>query len=163
MPRLDPLNLKGVEDRETIAYGLLEDIFVIVSRYERVDEREWQACIREAIRMRRNDRVLLVPVTVLPDVGRRHDLVQLHEKHGPKLAVMSDLPATHRVVTVLKWAGMNAEGFSVDDLDGMLAFFDRTGVRARMSSTLGPYLDRSWLVDPSMLLAERRRTAHANR
>lgn len=151
----------GVEDRETIAFGVTEDIFFVVFRRDHVDEREWRACMREAMRARQTPRMLLVPVEFLPDVGLRHDLVMLHEKHRTRLAVMSDLPATDRVVTALKWAGMKAEGFRLDDLDGMLAFLERTASRARVSSTLGPYLDRSWLVDPSTFTNEGRRPTHA--
>jgi len=136
-----------MEDRDTITFGLVEDVFVLIHRHEQVDEREWQDCIREAKRSKSLSRLLLVPGPALPDVGRRYDIVELHEEHGMRVAVLSDLSATGRVVTALKWAGIEAEGFGIDDLDGMLTFLERTYIRARMSSMLGPYLERSWLQD----------------
>ncbi|MCA9708926.1 MAG: hypothetical protein KDK70_23980, partial [Myxococcales bacterium] len=129
-----------MEDRETLAYGPVGDVFVIILRGDQTHEPEWRACMLEAMRTKGLSRVLLVPGDALPDVGQRHDLVELHEKHALRLAVLSDLTATDRVVTALRWGGMEAEGFGTDDLDGMLAFLDRPYVRARMSSVLGPYL-----------------------
>lgn len=137
-----------MEDRETIAYGQVGDILVVVLRGNHTHEYEWRGFVREAMRSRDLKLMLLVPGDELPDVGRRHDIVELHEKHGLKVAVFSDLTATDRVVTALRWAGMEAEGFPTDDLDGMLGFLDRPYLRPRISSTLGPYLDRSWQVDP---------------
>jgi hypothetical protein len=150
-----------MEDRDTIAYGTVEDIFIIVLVEDHVDERDWRGCIGDAMRCKKLERLLLVPIRTLPDVGMRHDIVELHEKHGMKVAVLSDLDATDRVVTALKWGGIEVDGFGTDDLDGMLAFFDRMPIRARMSSRLGPYLDRSWQVDPNTFSLEdlRRRPA----
>lgn len=142
---------------------MVDDIFVVVLRTEELNEHEWRGCMLEAMRSRQLPRMLLVSIAVLPDVGRRYDIAEIHGKHGTRLAILSDLTATDRVVTALKWAGMETEGFTTDDLDGMLTFLDRANIRARMSSMLGPYLDRSWLADPSMRGAESLRSPEANR
>jgi len=135
-----------MEDRETLVYGFVDDVYVIIHRGERVDERDWQLCVDGAFYGSQAPRVLLVAGDLMPDVGQRHDLGRLHEKHGGiKVALLSDSPAIRRVATALKWSGIESECFGMDDLDGVLAFLSRTAARARISSALGPYLDRSWL------------------
>jgi hypothetical protein len=135
-----------MEDRETLVYGFVDDVYVILHRGDRVDEREWQLCIDGALYSASAPRVLLVAGDLMPDVGQRYDLGRLHEKHGGiKAALVSDSPSIRRVVTALKWSGIEAESFRMDDLDGVLAFLARPSLRARLSSALGPYLDRSWL------------------
>jgi hypothetical protein len=134
-----------MEDLETLVYGFVDDVYVVIHRSDRVDERDWQSCIDAALYASQVSRLLLVAGDLMPDVGQRHDLGRLHEKHATKVAMLSDASATRRVVTALKWSGIEAEGFRIDDLDGVLAFFSRPILRARLSSALGPYLDRSWL------------------
>jgi len=136
-----------MEDRDTIAYGFVEDVFVLVHRTDHIDDRDWQICMSEARRSKNLECMLLVPGKVLPDVGLRYDIVELYEKQNMRMALLSDLPQTDRVVTALKWGGIEVEGFAVEDLDGMLAFLARPHIRARISSVLGPYLERSWLQD----------------
>lgn len=134
-----------MEDRETLAYGFVDDVYVVIHRGKQVDEREWQLCLDSALYASQAPRLLLVAGDLMPDVAQRFDLGRLHEKHGTKVALLSDSPAIGRVVTALKWSGIEAEGFRIDDLDGMLVFMTRPTLRARLSSALGPYLDRSWL------------------
>lgn len=134
-----------MEDRETLAYGFVDDVYVVIHRGTQVDEREWQLCLDGALYAPQAPRLLLVAGDLMPDVAQRFDLSRLHEKHGTKVALLSDSPALRRVVTALKWSGIEAEGFRIDDLDGMLVFMTRPTLRARLSSALGPYLDRSWL------------------
>lgn len=134
-----------MEDRETLAYGFVDDVYVVIHRGTQVDEREWQLCLDGALYASQVPRLLLVAGDLMPDVAQRFDLSRLHEKHGTKVALLSDSPAIRRVVTALKWSGIEAEGFLIDDLDGMLVFMARPTLRARLSSALGPYLDRSWL------------------
>jgi hypothetical protein len=154
-----------MEDRDTIAYGFVDDVYVIIHRGERVDEREWQTCIDGAMYAPQVARLLLVASDLMPDVGQRHDLAKLHEKHATKVAMLSDSSATRRVITALKWSGIEAESFRIDDLDGMLAFIGRPTLRARLSSALGPYLDRSWLHDTAApsVGSERPRISAAHR
>lgn len=134
-----------MEDRETLVYGFVDDVYVIIHRGAQVDEREWQLCLDGALYSSQVPRLLLVAGDLMPDVAQRFDLSRLHEKHGTKMALLSDSPAIRRVVTALKWSGIESEGFRIDDLDGMLVFLSRPGLRARLSSALGPYLERSWL------------------
>lgn len=134
-----------MEDRETLVYGFVDDVYVILHRGDRVDEREWQLCVDGAFYAASVSRVLFVAANLMPDVGQRYDLGRLHDKHGLKAALLSDSPSIRRVVTALKWSGIEAEGFRMDDLDGVLAFLGRPTLRARLSSALGPYLERSWL------------------
>jgi len=138
-----------MEDRETLTYGFVDDVYVIIHRGERVDESEWQACMRDAMHASQTSRLLLVAGDLMPDVGQRYDLGTLHEKHHTKVALLSDCPTRARVITALKWSGIEAEAFGVDDLDSVLGFLGRPSMRARLSSALGPYLDRSWLCEPS--------------
>jgi hypothetical protein len=133
-----------MEDRETLAYGFVDDVYVIIHRGGHIDERDWQLCIDGALFASQVPR-LLVAGDLVPDVGQRYDLGRVHEKHGTRVALLSDSPLVQRVVTALKWAGIEAEGFRIDALDEMLAFMGRPAQRARLSSALGPYLDRSWL------------------
>jgi hypothetical protein len=138
-----------MEDRETLVYGFVDDVYVILHRADRIDEHEWQLCIDGALYAASVARLLFVAANLMPDVGQRYDLGRLHEKHGTKGALLSDSPSIRRVVTALKWSGMEAECFRMDDLDGVLAFLSRPSLRARLSSALGPYLDRSWLHEVS--------------
>lgn len=134
-----------------MAFGFVDDVFVVIHRDGVIAPNDWGMFINEARFARKVPRMLLVPGTAMPDVSQRHDLIELHEKHGMKLAVLSDSEATLRVVTALKWAGIEAKGFPLDDLDGTLAFLERCHLWARVSSALGPYLERSWMPDPSLL------------
>jgi hypothetical protein len=134
-----------MEDRETLVFGFVDDVYVLLLRGDRVDEQDWQLAIDEALFAPRMTRLLLVARSIVPDVGQRYDLGRLHEKHRIKAALVSDAPTIRRVVTALKWSGMEAEGFRMDELDAMLAFLGCPSLRARISSALGPYLDRSWL------------------
>ncbi len=133
-----------VEDRETLVYGFVDDVFIVLHRSEQIDEAEWQACINTAIFATQAPRLLVVAGDSMPDVGQRFDIGRLHEKHETKVALLSDSAATGRVVTALKWSGIEAESFRMDDLLGVLKFFGRAALWARVSSALGPYLDRSW-------------------
>lgn len=134
-----------MEDRETLVYGFVDDIYVVIHRGSPVDEREWKLCLDGALYASQVPRLVLVAGDLMPDVGQRFDLSRLHEKHATKMALLSDSSAIRRVVTALKWSGIEAEGFRIDDLDGMLGYLGRPAMRARLSSALGPYLDRSWL------------------
>ena len=136
-----------MEDRETIVHGFVDDVYVVIHRAAQVDESEWQLCLEEALHSSQVPRLLLVAGDLMPDVGQRFDLGRLHEKHRTKVAILSDSSAVRRVVTALKWSGIEADGFRIEDLDGMLTFFGRPALRARISSALGPYLERSWLHD----------------
>ena len=133
-----------MEDRETLVYGFIDDVYVILHRGRDIEERDWQSCINGAIFAAQVPRLLLVAGNQMPDVGQRFDLAQLKEKHDTTMALMSDSSAIGRVVTALKWSGIEAEGFLMDDLVGVLQFLGCPSQRARMSSSLGPYLDRSW-------------------
>lgn len=133
-----------MEDRETLVYGFIDDVYVVLHRGRKVDERDWQAAINGAIFAAQVPRLLFVAGDLMPDVGQRFDLSRLQEKHATKMALMSDSSAIGRVVTALKWSGIEADGFSMDDLVGVLQFLACPTSRARMSSALGPYLDRSW-------------------
>lgn len=139
-----------MEDRQTLAYGFVDDVYVIIHREDRVDESDWQACVRELTYAKDASRILLVARDLMPDVGQRYDLGTLQEKRPLKLALLSDAASASRVVTALKWSGIRAATFGLADLDGVLAFLGRPTMRARLSSALGPYLDRSWVHDPSM-------------
>jgi hypothetical protein len=150
-----------MEDRDTIAYGFIDDVFVVIHRGERVDEREWQACLDTAMYAAQVPRLVLVARDLMPDVGQRYDLAKLHEKHSTKVAMLSDSSATRRVVTALKWSGITAESFRIDDLDDMLVFIGRPTLRARLSSALGPYLERSWLIEPAAPSVSTDRTRHS--
>lgn len=143
-----------MEDRETLAYGFVDDIFVIIHLVDRVDEREWEMCMRELTFSTQTSRVLLVAGNLMPDVGQRYDLGTLQEKRPIKVAMLSDEATSVRVVTALKWSGIAADAFGIDDLDGVLVFFGRPSMRARLSSALGPYLDRSWQHDPALYSAQ---------
>jgi hypothetical protein len=134
-----------MEDRETLVYGFVDDVYVVIHRGSPIDEREWKLCLDGALYASQVQRLLLVAGDLMPDVAQRFDLSKLHEKHGTKVALLSDSPAIRRVVTALKWSGIEAESFRIADLDGMLVFLSRPAMRARLSSALGPYLDRSWL------------------
>jgi hypothetical protein len=135
-----------MEDRETLVFGFVDDVYVVIHRgASQVDEGEWQICLDGAMHAAQVPRLLLVAGDLMPDVGQRFDLGRLHEKHGTKVAILSDSSAVRRVVTALKWSGIETDGFRIDDLDGMLAFLGRPALRARLSSALGPYLERSWL------------------
>jgi len=138
-----------MEDRETLVYGFVDDVYVVIHRGSSIDEREWKLCLDGAIYASQVQRMLLVAGELMPDVAQRFDLGRLHEKHRTKMALLSDSPAIRRVVTALKWSGIESEGFRMDDLDGMLGFLARPALRARLSSALGPYLDRSWLHEVS--------------
>ncbi|MCA9654841.1 MAG: hypothetical protein H6712_26240 [Myxococcales bacterium] len=133
----------------------MDDVFVVLHRGDAIDERDWGMFVSEARFSRKLPMMLIVPGRAMPDVSQRYDLIELHEKHHMKVAVLSDSKAVLRVVTALKWAGVEAKGFAVDDLDGTLAFLERRHLWARVSSALGPYLERSWLPDPSLLHSER--------
>jgi hypothetical protein len=152
-----------MEDRETLVYGLVDDVFVVLQRGDRIDERDWQVCVDEALYAASAARVLLVAGDLMPDVGQRYDLGRLNDKHGViKVALLSDSPSIRRVVTALKWSGIEAESFRMDDIDGPLAFLARPTLRARLSSALGPYLERSWLHDmavPGPVSARARQSA----
>jgi hypothetical protein len=151
-----------MEDRETLVYGFVDDVYVAIHRGSPVDEREWQLCIDGALYASQVPRLLLVAGDLMPDVGQRFDLSRLHEKHRTKMALLSDSNASPRVVTALKWSGIEAEGFRIDALDDMLAFLGRPAMRARLSSALGPYLDRSWLQEiaaPTFVSPKPRQTA----
>ncbi|MCX4246178.1 hypothetical protein [Paraliomyxa miuraensis] len=139
-----------MEDRETLAFGFVDDVFVVIHLGDRVDEREWQACMQDLTHSAHTSRVLLVARDLMPDVGQRYDLGALQEKRSLKVALLSDATACARVATALKWSGIAADGFRLDDLDGVLVFLGRPSLRARLSSALGPYLDRSWQHDPSL-------------
>ena len=155
-----------MEDCETLAYGFVEDVYVVIHRGKQVDERDWQACLDGALYAPQVPRLLLVAGDLMPDVGQRFDLSRVHEKHGTKVALLTDSSASRRVVTALKWSGMEAESFRIDDLDGMLVFLSRPALRARLSSALGPYLDRSWLQEvggPSASPPSRGRQSAAHR
>lgn len=151
---LDPHTPILMEDRETLAYGFIDDVFVIIHLGHQVDEHEWQHCVRELTYSAQTSRVLLVAGNLMPDVGQRYDLGALQEKRPIKVAILSDQPARGRVVTALKWSGISSDGFGIDDLDGVLVFFGRPSLRARLSSVLGPYLDRSWEHDPALYSAQ---------
>lgn len=144
-----------MEDFQSIAYGFVDEIFVVIHRSDTIDERDWRRLIGEARGSRRPSLMLLVLDSGMPDVSQRYDLIELHEEHAMKVAMLSDSEVVHRVVTALKWAGVDAKGFPMDDLDGVLAFFERRQLWARLSSALGPYLERSWLRDPSLLSSTR--------
>lgn len=145
-----PNKPRGVEDRESIAYGLVDDLFIVIHLGGEVDENDWRVCFSDFKRAKSEPAMLIVPGEVLPNIMQRHDLVELHETRPMKVAVLSDLTATPRVVTALKWAGIDAAGFAIDDLDGMLAFLEHSAGRARISSAIGPYLERSWLADVTL-------------
>lgn len=152
-----------MEDRETLVFGFVDDVYVVIHRAEKIDEQEWLFCFETALFSSQVPRLLLVAGDVMPDVGQRFDLGRLHEKHSTKVALLTDSPSVRRVITALKWSGIEADGFRIDDLDGMLAFLGRPGLRARLSSALGPYLERSWLHEsatPSAPLRSRHSAAH---
>lgn len=152
-----------MEDRATLVYGFVDDVYVVLQRGDRIDERDWQLCVDGAFYAASTARVLLVAGNLMPDVGQRYDLGRVNEKHGAlKVALLSDSPSIRRVVTALKWSGIEAESFRMDDIDGPLAFLVRPTLRARISSALGPYLERSWLHDmavPSPGAARARQSA----
>jgi hypothetical protein len=134
-----------MEDRETLAFGFVDDVYVVIHRGSRVAEDEWQHCLEDALYSSQVPRLLFVAGDLMPDVAQRCDLARLHERHATRVALLSDGSSVQRVVTALKWSGIEADGFRMDDLDGMLTFLGRPTLRARLSSALGPYLERSWL------------------
>jgi len=155
-----------MEDRETLSYGFVDDVYVVIHRGSPVDEREWQLCLDGALYASQVPRLLFVAGDLMPDVAQRFDLSRLHDKHATKMALLSDAPTIRRVVTALKWSGITAEGFRIDALDDMLVFLGRPAMRARLSSALGPYLDRSWLQEisaPTMPTTMKSRQSAAHR
>ena len=105
---------KHVEDLQSIAYGFVDDVFVVLHRGDAIDERDWGMFVSEARFSRKLPMMLIVPGRAMPDVSQRYDLIELHEKHHMKVAVLSDSKAVLRVVTALKWAGVEAKGFGPD-------------------------------------------------
>ncbi|MEX1364957.1 MAG: hypothetical protein AB1Z98_17645 [Nannocystaceae bacterium] len=157
-----------MEDWSSLSFGFVDDVFVVIHRAETIDEREWGLCLSEARLAKPLPPILIVPCTVMPNVSQRHDLAELMQRGDPggseqpmKLAMLSDSDAMPRVVTALKWGGIDAKGFAEEDLDGMLAFLERMPIRARMSSALGPYLERSWLHDVPAAALDGRRASRA--
>ncbi|MEM7158067.1 MAG: hypothetical protein AAF799_34820 [Myxococcota bacterium] len=142
-----PNKPKDVEDLATISFGFVDDVFVIVHRAETIDDFDWGRCLREARSARELPCIVIAPGDSPPNVSHRYDLCELNERQELplKVALLSGSTTGQRVATALKWGGVEAGCFEVEDLDGMLGFLDRLGSRARMSSALGPYLERSWL------------------
>ena len=135
-----------MDDRETLAFGFVDEVFVVLHSSDEIAERDWRACVDQALSAAEVPAIVWVTNKAAPDVTQRHDLISIFEKHGSTVAIMSDDPLADRAVTALGWAGMTVKRFAEDDLDGMLAFLEHTALRARVASAIGPYLDRIWLV-----------------
>ena len=48
-----------MEDRETLVFGFVDDVYVVIHRAARVDEQEWQLCLEDAMCSSQVPRLLL--------------------------------------------------------------------------------------------------------
>ena len=69
-----------MEDLSTIAYGFVDDVFVIIHRADAIDDRDWSMCLSEARIARELPCILVVPGKTPPNVSQRYDLCALNKR-----------------------------------------------------------------------------------
>lgn len=133
---------RPVERRKNMMWELVDDLLYVIHDTEAIDPDAWRDFLAYVDALPRLDGILVFGPQVKPDAAQRNDVRMIYQRFGTKLAVITHSKVTMGVLSAIRWFGVAARGFRVDQLEQAHVFLGREDMTEVGLRLLAPYLDQ---------------------
>lgn len=130
---------------DTIAFGFVEDMYVIVHRAEHVVDEDWKPFVADVSAAEAMPRMLVIAGPGKLDPDQRHFVREIYDRFSMRIGVLADSRLARGVLTALSWFGVEAKAFPAHDLAGVLSYLERDQLRAKAVAELSACMSPGWL------------------
>lgn len=136
-----------MEVLQTLAFGFVGDVYIVVHKAPRVDPAEWKVFSEHLLSRATVNLMLVVAGDAKLDADQRFAVRDAYAKYNMRIGVLADSKVARGIMTAFSWFNVDVKGFPTKDFSGLLVYLGRETLREQLSEAIAPYLQPGWRSD----------------